>query len=118
MFSLNLFYNLGSYKGGFMGKNLGEIINHIMEENTTKRVIILTEQLYISGSIHDYHEKCENCHECLIALKDVRIARINALEKCKNSTNNCSEDIFAEYKWFNINADSIVGFSVIGENQQ
>ena len=99
-----------------MGKNLGEILNNIMEENTTKRVVILTEHLYISGVIHDYLEKCQNCHECLIALKNVRIARIKALEKCKSSSENCSEDIFAEYKWFNINANSIVGFSIIGEN--
>lgn len=100
-----------------MGKNLGEILNNIMEENSTKHIVILTEHMYITGMIHDYHENCKNCHDCLIALKDVKIARIKAFEKCNKSENTCSENIFAEFKWFNISSEAIVGFSIICENE-
>ena len=43
-----------------MSKNLGEIINNIMEENSTHKVLILTNHLQIRGTIHDYNEQCEN----------------------------------------------------------
>lgn len=100
-----------------MGKNLGEILNSIMEENSTKRVAVLTEHLYITGLIHDYHENCKNCHDCLIALKDVKITRLKAIEKCKMSNETGSEDVFAEFRWFNISSEAIVGFSIIGADE-
>lgn len=96
-----------------MSKNLGEVINNIMEENSTRRVLILTNHLQILGTIHDYHEKCNNCHDCLIALKDVKISRIE--EICNCNENDCAYNMqsFTEYKWFNISAQAIVGFSII-----
>ena len=97
-----------------MSKNLGEIINNIMEENATKRVLILTDGLYIVGTIHDYYDKCQNCHDCLIALKNVKIARINDLCNCAIGECECDMEHFAEYKWFNISTHSIVGFSILG----
>ena len=51
-----------------MSKNLGEIINNIMEENSTHKVLILTNHLQIRGTIHDYNEQCENCNDCIISL--------------------------------------------------
>jgi hypothetical protein len=116
-FSYDLFIISMKNKGGYMGKNLGEILNNIMKENSTKRVAVLTDNLYITGVIHDYHENCKNCHDCLIALKDVRIARIKALEKCRQRDDMCSEDIFIDFKWFNISSDSIVGFSILGMDE-
>ena len=59
-----------------MAKNLGEVINNIMEENASNRVLILTNHLQIIGTIHEYHNKCDNCHDCLIALKDVKLAEL------------------------------------------
>ncbi len=95
-----------------MGKNLGEVINNIMEENSSKNVLIITEHLHIVGTIYGYAEKCPNCHECLISLKDVRISRINELSRCGDDECACHE-AFAQYKWFNINTSSIVGFSIL-----
>ena len=97
-----------------MSKNLGEVINNIMEENATRRVLILTNHMQIIGTIHDYYDKCENCHDCLIALKDVKIARIEDLCNCKMEDCECNLESFMEYKWFNITANSIVGFSILG----
>ncbi len=98
-----------------MSKNLGEIINNIMRENATKRVLILTNHLQIIGTIHDYHDKCENCHDCIISLKDVKIARIEDFCTCRKDSCECNLDIYVEYKWFNIATHSIIGFSVLGE---
>ncbi len=96
-----------------MAKNLGEIINNIMEENSTKRVMILTNHMQIFGTIHEYHDKCENCHDCLIALKDVKIARIEDVCNCTQNDCGCDLGTFVEYKWFNISAHAIVGFSIL-----
>ena len=96
-----------------MGKHLGEILNNIMSENSTRRAVFLTEQMYILGTIHDYHENCKNCHDCLIALKDVKIAGIKALDKCRNREETCTKNIFTEYRWFNISTDAVVGFSIL-----
>lgn len=96
-----------------MSKNLGEIINNIMEENSTKKVLILTNHLQIIGTIHDYYEKCSNCHDCLIALKDVKISRIEDIWNCEAYECECNLQTFTEYKWFNISAHAIVGFSII-----
>lgn len=101
-----------------MGKNLGEIINNIMEENSSNRVAILTNHLYIIGTIHDYHEKCANCHECLIGLKDVKIANLRDLSRCSQEDCECNSELFASYRWFNINANEIVGFSIIGMSEE
>ena len=95
-----------------MYKNLGEVINNIMEENATRRVLILTNHMQIIGTIHDYYDKCENCHDCLIALKDVKIARIE--DTC--NSNECDIGSYTEYKWFNISTRAIVGFSILAEN--
>ncbi len=97
-----------------MSKNLGEVINKIMEENSTKKVLILTNHLQILGTIHDYYNNCENCHDCLIALKDVKIARIDDICNCGNNDDECSLQSYANYKWFNISARAIVGFSILG----
>lgn len=100
-----------------MGKNLGEVINKIMEENTSNRVMIITEHMYILGTIHDYQDKCQNCHECLISLKDAKIACIKDLSECRKDESECNNDIFTTYRWFNINANSIVGFSILHSNE-
>lgn len=97
-----------------MTKSLGEAINNIMEENSTARVIFLTDRLHIVGTIHDYENNCKNCHDCLVALKDVKIARIEDLCNCKIGDCECDLDVFVEYKWFNIAVNAIVGFSVLG----
>ncbi len=93
-------------------KNLGESINNIMEENSSNRVLILTNHLQIIGTIHEYKNKCENCHNCLISLKNVKIARIEELCDCEE-TCECNLHAFKEYDWFNICVDAIVGFSII-----
>ena len=98
-----------------MSKNLGEIINNIMEENATKRVLILTNHMYITGTIHDYYDKCQNCHDCLIALKDVKIARLKDFCNCSIDGCECNMEHFVEYKWFNISTHAIVGFSILGQ---
>ena len=99
-----------------MSKNLGEIINNIMSENATKQVLIITNRMYIVGTIHDYHDNCKNCHDCLIALKDVKIAKIDDLCNCHIEDCECNLEAFVEYKWFNITTHSIVGFSILGEH--
>lgn len=96
-----------------MSKNLGETINNIMEENSTNRVLILTNHLQITGRIHEYKEECENCHNCLVTLKNAKIARIEELCNCSENECECHIPYFAEYDWFNINTSSIVGFSII-----
>lgn len=98
-----------------MSKNLGEIINKIMEENATKKVLILTNHMYIIGTIHDYYDKCQNCHDCLIALKNVQIARIKDLCTCNADDCECNMEAFVNYKWFNISTHAIVGFSILGQ---
>lgn len=104
-------------KGGYiMSKTLGEIINNIMEENSSRKVLILTNHMQILGTIHDYYENCKNCHECLIALKDVKIARIEDLCNCAIQDCECTFESFVEYKWFNISTNAIVGFSILGES--
>jgi hypothetical protein len=50
----------------------------------------------------------------LIALKDVKIARIDDMCNCKINECECNFDAFMEYKWFNISSHAIVGFSIIG----
>ncbi len=97
-----------------MSKSLGEAINNIMEENSTSRVLILTDRLHIIGTIHDYSNDCVDCHDCLISLKDVKIARIEDHCNCKMEDCECNLEAFMEYKWFNITANSIVGFSILG----
>lgn len=98
-----------------MTKNLGEVINNIMEENASKRVLILTNHMQILGTIHDYHDKCANCHDCLIGLKDVKIARIEDVCNCGKDDCECNLDIFMEFKWFNISTHAIVGFSILSD---
>ncbi len=93
-------------------KNLGETINNIMEENSSNRIFILTNHLQIVGTIHEYKNKCENCHNCLITLKNVRITRIEDICN-KEETYECNVPTFKEYDWFNICVDAIVGFSII-----
>ncbi len=97
-----------------MSKNLGEIMNNIMKENATKQVLILTNHMYILGTIHDYYENCKNCHDCLIALKNVKIAKIDDLCHCKVDECECNFEALVEYKWFNVSTYSIVGFSILG----
>ena len=97
-----------------MSKNLGEIINNIMKENATKQVLILTNNMYILGTIHDYFDDCKNCHDCLIALKNVKIAKIEDLCQCKYDECDCNFEALVEYKWFNVSTQSIVGFSILG----
>lgn len=97
-----------------MTKNLGEVINHIMKENSTKRVLIITNHLHIFGTIHDYHNKCENCHDCLIALKDVKVAKIEEVCKCGKAGCECNLEVFIAFDWFNVNTNAIVGFSILG----
>ena len=99
-----------------MGKNLGEIINNIMEENSSNKVVILTEHMYIIGTIHNYQDKCKNCHECLIALKDVKIACLSDMARSKEDSSECSKDIFTHYRWFNINTNNIAGFSIVDKD--
>lgn len=94
-----------------MSKNLGEVINKIMEENSSRRVLILTNHMQILGTIHDYYDKCENCHDCLIALKDVKIARIEDVCHCTDC--ECNLEAYVDFKWFNISARAIVGFSIL-----
>ena len=96
-----------------MSKNLGEVINNIMEENSTRRVLILTNHLQIIRTIHEYYDKCQNCHDCLISLKDVKIARIEELCNCGRDECECNIQSFTEFKWFNISTNSIVGFSIL-----
>lgn len=96
-----------------MSKNLGEVINNIMEENSTRRVLILTNHLQIIGTIHEYYDKCQNCHDCLISLKDVKIARIEELCNCGRDECECNIQSFTKFKWFNISTNSIVGFSIL-----
>lgn len=96
-----------------MGKNLGEIINNIMEENSTSRVLILTNHLQIYGTIHEYHDKCDNCHDCLVALKNVKIARLEDICNCGSENCECNLQSYTELEWFNISVHSIVGFSII-----
>lgn len=100
-----------------MGKSLGEILNNIMEENATDKILIMTENLHIVGTIHDYHDNCKNCHDCIISLKDVRISRLSELNRCGDSECAC-HDAFAQYKWFNISVNSIVGYCILGNNSQ
>ena len=97
-----------------MSKSLGETINNMMQENISKRVLILTNNMHIVGTIHEYIDGCKNCNDCLIALKDVKIARLEDL--CTSTISDCECDMnaFVEYKWFNINVNSILGFSIIG----
>lgn len=97
-----------------MSKNLGEIMNNIMKENATKQVLILTNNMYILGTIHDYYENCKNCHDCLIALKNVKISKIEDLCNCKVDECECNFEALLEYKWFNVSTNSIVGFSILG----
>ena len=97
-----------------MSKNLGEIMNNIMKENATKQVLILTNHMYILGTIHDYYENCKNCHDCLIALKNVKISKIEDLCNCKVDECECNFEALLEYKWFNVSTNSIVGFSILG----
>ena len=97
-----------------MTKNLGEVINHIMKENSTKRVLIITNHLHIFGTIHDYHNKCENCHDCLIALKDVKIARQEDVCHCGKDECDCNLEVYTHFDWFNISTHAIVGFSILG----
>ena len=97
-----------------MSKNLGEIINSIMKENATKQVLIITNHMYIIGTIHDYYDNCKNCHDCLIALKNVKIAKIDELCHCILNECECNFEALVEYKWFNVSTQSIVGFSILG----
>ena len=97
-----------------MSKNLGEIINSIMKENATKQVLIITNHMYIIGTIHDYYDNCKNCHDCLIALKNVKIAKIDDLCHCKIDECECNFEALVEYKWFKVSTQSIVGFSILG----
>ncbi|MBQ8668840.1 hypothetical protein IJ472_03590 [bacterium] len=97
-----------------MSKNLGEIINNIMKENATKQVMIITDNMYIIGTVHDYHDDCKNCHDCLIALKNVKISKIEDLGHCKFNECECNFEAFLEYKWFNVSTNAIVGFSILG----
>ena len=96
-----------------MSKNLGEVINNIMEENSSKKVLMLTNHLQILGTIHEYYDKCDNCYDCLIGLKDVKIARIEELYNCGQNECECNLQSYTEYKWFNVSARSIVGFSIL-----
>lgn len=96
-----------------MSKTLGEVINNIMEENSSKKVLILTNHLQIIGTIHEYHDKCPNCHDCLIGLKDVKIARLQELCTCDQEDCECNLHSFTEYEWFNISTHAIVGFSIL-----
>ena len=96
-----------------MSKNLGEVINHIMEENSSKQVLIITNHLQIMGTIHDYQNKCKSCHDCIIALKDVKVGRLEEVCNCNKSGCECNVEVFVAYDWFNINTNAIVGFSII-----
>jgi len=98
-----------------MSKKLGEVINNIMEENSSRRVLFITNHMYIIGTVHDYYDKCDNCHECLIALKNVKMAKIDELCNCGVNGCECNLHVFSEFDWFNISAHSIVGFSVLAE---
>lgn len=91
-----------------MSKNLSEVINSIMEENSSERVLILTNHLQIIGKIHEIYEECPNC---FIALKDVKIARLEEL--CNQGDCECNLQVFTQFEWFNISVNAIVGFSLL-----
>lgn len=94
-----------------MAKKIGEIINNIMQENETSKILILTNHLQIFGNIYEYSKDCKNCSDTLVSLQHVKIAPLDTL--CNCSENGCENVHFTEYEWFNINVDEIVGFSII-----
>lgn len=96
-----------------MSKNLGEVINHIMEKNSSSRVMVITNHLQIIGTIHEYEGKCESCHDCILALKDVQIGRLEDICTCNDDECGCNIHTFTEYDWFNISVHAIVGFSIL-----
>ena len=96
-----------------MSKNLGEVINNIMRENATKRVLILTNNMQIIGTIHNYEGDCKSCHDCILALKDVKIAKFEDICNCSLTECECNLEVFMEFEWFNVSTNAIVGFSII-----
>ncbi|MBE7712662.1 MAG: hypothetical protein E7Z87_02850 [Cyanobacteria bacterium SIG26] len=101
-----------------MSKNLGEVINNIMKENSSKRVLILTQNMQIIGTIHKYEGRCENCHDCIIALKDVKMAKFEDICHCNLTECECNLEVFMEFEWFNINTQAIIGFSILGNDSE
>ena len=98
-----------------MSKKLGEVINNIMKENASKRVLVLTDNMQIIGTIHKYEGRCENCHDCILALKDVKLVKLEDLCKCNSLECECNIEMFMEFDWLNISTHAIVGFSIIGQ---
>ena len=94
-----------------MTKKIGEIIDNIMKENETNKILILTNHLQIFGEISNYSKDCKNCSESLVSLERAKIAPIEKL--CNCSENGCENVSFTEFDWFNVNVDEIVGFSIL-----
>lgn len=96
-----------------MSKNLSETIQNIMKENATKNIEIFTNHLKIDGTIHEFKGKCEDCHSCILALKDVMVCRLADYCTCKQEDCDCDDYLCFNYDWLNINVSEIVAFSII-----
>ena len=96
-----------------MSKNLKDAIQNIMEENSTENIVIFTNHLKIDGRIHDFKSKCSDCHDCLIALQDVTICRLEDYCTCTHDDCECHDYMCFKYDWLNINISEIVTFSVV-----
>ena len=75
----------------------------IMEKSKSNRVVILTNNYHILGSVYD----CEECNKDeFINLTNVRLCNINDVYD-----GVCETD--SSYDWLHINMDKIVAYSFI-----
>lgn len=91
-----------------MSTKILEAIKRIAEDNENYRIVIFTNHLKIEANIFFPEEKCEECLDDYLALKDVNVCRISDYCECNDNNYNSFK-----YNWFNISIKDIVAFSVI-----
>ena len=81
----------------------------ILSEN----IVIFTNHLKIDGTIHEFKGKCADCHDCVIALKDVTVCRLEDYCTCNHDECECNDYICFKYDWLNVNIAEVVAFSIV-----
>lgn len=96
-----------------MSKNLGKLIEDIVNDAESTQITIFTSHLKIDGSLYSADGKCKDCNDCLLTLENALICRLEDYCVCNEEGCECNDYVCFRYDWFNVNVSEVVGFSVI-----
>ena len=94
-------------------QTISKAIKKIVEKTGSNKIVIITENLKINGSLYNETKKCDECHEDIITMTDALVCRLSDYCTCEDDNCNCNDYVCFRYDWINININSIVAYTII-----